>query len=36
LYKAIEMKVLDINDRMREHKEWRKYLYEQTRRATNG
>jgi len=36
LYKTIEMKVLDINDRMREHKEWRKYLYEQTRRATNG
>lgn len=36
LYKAVETKVLDINDRMRENKEWRMYLQEQTRRATDG
>ena len=36
IYKAIESKVLDINDRMRENTEWRRYLQEQTRRVRNG
>lgn len=36
LYKAVEGKVLDINDKLRGNDEWKKYISKQIRRTSDG